>query len=60
MLDVVPGFELQRGELVWLRHRERHHFLDHRVALVSGSNWPVGGNFGIKDYLHLSGDLPDA
>eukprot|EP00972_Heterocapsa_arctica_P099993 14745798-Heterocapsa_arctica.AAC.1 len=53
MLDIVPGFELLRGELVWLRHRERHHFLDHRLAFVGCSYRPVGGNLGVKKYLHL-------
>eukprot|EP00972_Heterocapsa_arctica_P072736 10738415-Heterocapsa_arctica.AAC.1 len=60
MLDVVPGLELLRGELVWLGHRERVHFLDHWVPNMGCSDRPVGGNLGVEDYLHLGGYLPDS
>eukprot|EP00972_Heterocapsa_arctica_P103080 15190432-Heterocapsa_arctica.AAC.1 len=60
VLDVVPGLELLLRELVRLRDRESHHFLDHRVSQEGSPDWSMGGNVGIQNHLHLGGHFPDA
>eukprot|EP00972_Heterocapsa_arctica_P077518 11434345-Heterocapsa_arctica.AAC.1 len=51
--NVVPGFKLLWGELIGLWNREHAHFLDHGIADVCGSDWPMSGYLGVKEHFHL-------